>query len=114
MSPLVVIDDFYLVGAAVAPDETDSPLLVNSNAVLAVTISFELLQTVPGETHQIVQLLGRIQHLQLLQGSPLDLGRKSSRSFFAEYSSRFPTAESLDHAASVADGICSSTENITK
>lgn len=35
-SPPVVIDNLYIMGVCVAPDETDSPLIVYSYAMLSL------------------------------------------------------------------------------
>ena len=45
---LVVIDNFDFVGLAISPHETDSPLIVDSNAVGSGPISTECLQTIAG------------------------------------------------------------------
>lgn len=51
---LVVIHNFHVFGVAVSdPDETDTELIVNSEAMLALTIPFERFQSVTGDHSKI-------------------------------------------------------------
>jgi hypothetical protein len=56
----VVVGDFYIVCVAIAPYETDSPLPVYSNRVLAGPVSAELLQAIARRDSQIVELIRSI------------------------------------------------------
>jgi hypothetical protein len=40
----VVIDDLYLVGAAIAPFKTDAPLVVNTDRILAIAATRQFLE----------------------------------------------------------------------
>jgi len=48
VSSAVVIDDLDLVGIVVAPDEAKTPLVIDTNAVLAVAVATQSFQTVAG------------------------------------------------------------------
>jgi hypothetical protein len=51
----VVVDDFYVVGVAVTPSETDTPLVVDPDAVLAFAIAFEGFEPIGRRYAQIIQ-----------------------------------------------------------
>jgi hypothetical protein len=57
----VIVHNFYVVGVAVPPLETDTPLVVNSDAVLPDPIALQRLKTIPANLRQIVQARRRIQ-----------------------------------------------------
>ena len=51
----MVVDDLDVVGIASGPSETDTPLVVDANAVLAVTIAFKLLEAISRWESEILQ-----------------------------------------------------------
>jgi hypothetical protein len=51
----VVIDDFHLVGTVIPPDEADTPLVVDPNAVLALTVTAQGLQAVTAQGGEVPQ-----------------------------------------------------------
>ena len=75
----MIIRDFHVVSVAVFPTETDAPLLVDANAVLAVTVAPESFQTISGGNTEVLQVGGRVQHQEFTEGCPLDVGWKVSR-----------------------------------
>jgi len=48
MAPSVVVDDFHVVGVAVAPAKADSPLLGYPDAVLPVSITAKSFEVIVG------------------------------------------------------------------
>jgi hypothetical protein len=73
---LVIIDDLDLVSVAIEPFETDTPLVVDPDAVLAGSIG---LQPVPGWKPEVDKTLGVVQHPQFpachilnIAGQPAD------------------------------------------
>jgi hypothetical protein len=52
----VVVSDFNVKGISVFPSETDSPLIVDADTVLARTVTLQSFQTVAGWDPQILQL----------------------------------------------------------
>ena len=42
----MVVDDLYVMGISISPGETNTPLVINSNAVLARTVSTKLLKSI--------------------------------------------------------------------
>jgi hypothetical protein len=51
----VVVGDLNLVGMIVFPDECDSPLLIDPDAVKIPQVAGQLLKTVAGRNPQMVQ-----------------------------------------------------------
>ncbi len=81
----VVIDDFYLMRPVRFPDETESPLIIDTDGVLAFPAALEGFQTVAGWNGKVVEFgdgvkLGELPH----RNGRNQLG---SRSFTASRSS---------------------------
>src|SRR5580693_6633230 len=55
---LMIIDDFNVKRVAFEPMETESPLIVDSNAMLALAISRQCFQAISGRETQVVKPLG--------------------------------------------------------
>jgi hypothetical protein len=68
----MIIHDFYVPGIAVTPSETDSPLIVDANAVSARPIAFQAFQAVSGRTPKVVNRNGRIHGMQFRLGPLLN------------------------------------------
>jgi hypothetical protein len=61
----VVIDDLDFPGVPVAPDEADSPLIIDTNAVLTLPASMEWLEAVSRGNGQVRKRPRRMQQQQL-------------------------------------------------
>jgi len=68
---LVVIDNFDLVGIAIAPSKTDSVLIVDPQAPLARPVAPELLQHIPGRLVELLNRRDRVNLSQLPKSYPL-------------------------------------------
>jgi hypothetical protein len=68
----VIIDDLDIVSVPNAPYETDSPLFVDSNAVLTSPVTAKLLQAVARRHPQILQRLRIVQHRELTSSGVLN------------------------------------------
>src|SRR5271168_3694092 len=64
-SPSMIIRDLYVVGVSVAPDKTDTPLVVDAYAVLPRAVTLQLMKSVARRHSQIRQTSGRVQHQKL-------------------------------------------------
>lgn len=93
----VVVDDLHVLWTCVGPAEADSPLLVDSNAVLAFPISFQLLQTVVGWDLQIVQVLGGVEKQRLPVSRSLQLRTKQLGAFPCPNPFRLFVGEGSEH-----------------
>jgi hypothetical protein len=60
------------------PPETDSPLLVDANAVLTLSIASQRLQPIAADRPQVVQTVCRVQ---ALQASPCGAGEALKRGY---------------------------------
>jgi hypothetical protein len=77
----VVVDDLHIRCTGVGPAEADSPLLVDSYAVLASPVSFQLLQAVAGRDPEVIQVLGGVEKQQLPMGRSLQFWTKQLGAF---------------------------------
>jgi hypothetical protein len=68
----VVVNDLNLLWASVGPPETDPPLVVDPDAVLAGSIALQLLQPVAGRHTKLVDRNGRADLAQLAQRRSLN------------------------------------------
>lgn len=61
------------MGLAVAPEEADSPLVVDADAVLAGAVALQGFEGVAGRNAKIVKALGGMEKEQLATGRDLDI-----------------------------------------
>jgi hypothetical protein len=73
----MVINNFNVMGFVILPDKTDTPLVVNPDTHLVLTVTFEGFQTVTGRVFQVICGLRGVQLAQLPQGPVLYIARKS-------------------------------------
>jgi hypothetical protein len=66
----MIVDDLDVVGFAVFPPETDTPLDINSDTILALSFSHELFESVSWGNAHIIQRLGGVQQQELPQCHP--------------------------------------------
>ena len=57
----VMVDDLHILCTGIGPAEADPPLLVDSYAVFAFPVSFQLLQTVAEWDPEVIQVLGGVE-----------------------------------------------------
>jgi hypothetical protein len=97
----VVVDDLDLMRVAVPPLETDPPLVVDPNAVLAHPLPRELLEPIPGWYSKVLQGVGGIEHYEFSQRNSLQTSQKPPCTFTLEDPSRFGTPKAPDHRQSI-------------
>lgn len=93
----MVIADLNLEGITVDEPEADSPLIVDGDRVLALTVACESMKAVPRRNFEILQPRGEVHILKLAGGSSGDIGGKP---FGPPPNVQFPSAsirERLDH-----------------
>jgi len=93
----VIVRDFNVVGVGADPAETDSPLIVNANAVLTCSITLQLFEPVAGWNAQVFQTLGGIQHSKFAKHEVLEIRREPSRSIANKESLRVSIGETPNH-----------------
>ncbi|MNL88828.1 hypothetical protein D3C87_2187830 [compost metagenome] len=52
---LVIITDLDLIGVAIPPNETNTPLIVDPDAVLSLAIALQGLQAIPRRNEQSIE-----------------------------------------------------------
>jgi hypothetical protein len=85
-------------GFAVPPRETDPPLIVDADAVLALPMARQSFEPVAGRLAQIVEPLGCIERQQLGPGALLNLQGQSAHGMACEDRSGPLVAKAPDHA----------------
>jgi hypothetical protein len=75
-SPLVIVNDFHIFGPGRSPSEADSPLFIDSDAVLPIAIALQRLEPIAGRAAQVSQIVGGIQYEQLAVCGSLQFWRK--------------------------------------
>jgi len=93
----VIIDDLDVKGVTVTPPETDPPLLVDPNAVLALSIALQSLELIRAWNRKVLQISCRVQLLQLHQRPLLNVARKSLGVLPTPDPLGFLAAKGLDH-----------------
>jgi len=72
----MIVHDFDIMSISVAPSKADSPLIVDTDAVLPASVPRQFLQPGCRWNPEVIQLLGRIDHDQFSQRTPLEARRK--------------------------------------
>ncbi len=70
----MIINYLHIVSVIFLPIKTNSPLVVNSDAVLSRTIADEFFQTIRRRNAKIVNCFGVVQHSQFSQCNLLNVG----------------------------------------
>lgn len=66
MSALMIVDDLYLVGVALAEFETDAPTLVDRHCPLSFAVALQLVQSDTLQRAQVSERFGDVQREQQL------------------------------------------------
>lgn len=72
----MVIHNLHIMGVVVTPCETDTPLVINPDAVLAGAVVPERFKAVARWRAQILKLSRAVQNIKLSGGKPLDCLRQ--------------------------------------
>jgi len=95
----MIIDDFNEFRATIAPLETDTPLIIDPDAVLTATIALQRLQSIARRQPQIAQVSRRVKISELPPRDFDQIGRKAFRALTLEDGFRQCVPESSDHAS---------------
>jgi hypothetical protein len=94
---LVIIDNFDRIALSFTPNETDPPLVVDPDTVLACPPASQRLQAICGRNTQVIQALGSVEDPQLPAGKRLDLIRQATRHVAIPYPFGLLVSEGPDH-----------------
>ena len=93
----MVVDDLDVMRVAGPPSKIDSPLSVDTYAVLSSTITFQLLESVRWGNTEVVERRRRIQHSELSKGNALHVRAQSLDRLSMEEALCVSVPEALDH-----------------
>jgi hypothetical protein len=80
----VVVDNFNFKGIVFMPFETNAPLVVNTDSVLAGPLSAQFFQPIGGWYAQVIEVEGPVQHSEFSKSGFLYIFRKLFGSFSVE------------------------------
>jgi hypothetical protein len=95
----VIVRDLDVLWPGLGPDETDAPLIVDPNTVLAGTIAPQCLQPIAWRSRQVAQRLGIMQLPQLALCDALKVCPDASGKAAMKQRFGIPISEGADHRA---------------
>jgi len=101
----VVIDDFHVVGVTINPSKTDTPLIVDADAVLAFSAALECFKTVGRRNSQILKREGIAEHAQLATRHRLNIGWQSPGRHPTPDLFRFLVGKVSDHEETITPNV---------
>ena len=93
----MIIDDLDVKGVTVTPLETDPPLLVDPNAVLALSTTLQTFELIRARNRKVFQVSSRIQLLQLHQCALLNVTRNTLGVLATPHLVGFLATKGFDH-----------------
>ena len=70
----MVVDDFDVVGVPAGPTETDTPLVIDADAVLSSAIASQLFEAVRGWNAKVDETGRGVEHEELPESGWLEIG----------------------------------------
>lgn len=101
----MVVNDFDVVGIATAPAKADTPLIIDPNTVLTLSIAFQLLEVIARRRPQVVQLNRRIHMAQLPEHDAPKVGRETTHWFARPEALRIAIGKVANHAGIVTRAV---------
>jgi hypothetical protein len=98
----MVIYNLHVVRSGILPAETDAPLIVDPDRVLAGSIAAQLFQAVARRSELVAEVFCFVEVNQLASRGPLDRRRKLRRLAAFENVSGFIASETLDHCPTLS------------
>src|SRR6266702_3908006 len=81
----MAVHDFHSLRIETVPDETNPPLIIDADALLARAVAFEGFQAVAGRRKQVAQRPRPVQIFQLATGGVLNFQRQLAGAFAVQY-----------------------------
>src|SRR5689334_13617564 len=94
--PLVIIHDLHCEGVPFAPRKTNTPLVIDADAVLALPITFKPLQSVSRQCRERCESRRGVEHVQFPKGLALN-GLEPANGFSMEEALGISASEGPDH-----------------
>jgi hypothetical protein len=93
----MIINNLNIVRIALAPNETNAPLAVDANAVLAFSAAFQRFQPVSRRHNQFAQFRGGMKRKQFPPRGPLNRWRQPAGQFRPKNPLCLRTGKAGDH-----------------
>jgi hypothetical protein len=93
----VIVYDLDTIGVAILPFKTDTPPIVDTNAMLPCPIPAQFFQSVRRWNAQVIQAYGTVKHTQLTQGDLLNIVWQPCRTATVKNLGSFLAFEGSDH-----------------
>jgi hypothetical protein len=105
----VIVDDFHFVSVARTPPEPDTPLVIDSNAVLTGSVAFQRFKPIARRDAQEIQGSRSMDLQQLPMRDPLYVRRKAPAMLAPEEFLCLSVGETFDHQQSLQRSSVNST-----
>ena len=93
----MIIDDLYVKRMPITPPETDPPLPIDPNAVLAFSIPLQSLELIRARNREVLQISSRVELLQLHQRPLLNVSWNTLGVLATPDPLGFLASKGLDH-----------------
>ena len=93
----MVIANLHIMCVALPPDETDTPLFINPDAILTFSVSGQFFKPVSRWYFQIIKALGGIEQKEFPVGCALEIRRETLDVYPVENILRSSVPEILGH-----------------
>jgi hypothetical protein len=103
----VVVDDFDVVRISAGPAETEAPLVVDADAVLARPVAHQLLETVGRWNTEVEKTSRSVEHEEFPQSDSLEVRWQPADPLSLEEAFGVDVPEAADHARIVTLGVTS-------
>lgn len=77
----MVVDDLDLFSAAIEPDKTNAPLVVDTDRMLTLSITLQCFETISWRSEQIFEALSLLDHRKFALGRSQNVGWESFGAF---------------------------------
>ena len=98
----MIVHNFHFFRIGSDLDEADTPLVIDANAVLTGSVSFQCFQSVAGRHAQTVKTNSGMELEQFSQRGCLDIRGKLPGDYVLKHFFRFEVAEADNHSESVS------------
>jgi hypothetical protein len=97
----MIVGDLDAIGTAILPDETDAPLVVDPDAMLAGSVPLQGFQMIARRRGQVAQLFSLMDLAQFALSNPLDVRRKFPGKLSMEKPFRILVEEAPNHLSTM-------------
>jgi hypothetical protein len=103
----MVINNLHIVSVALLPGKTNTPLVINANAILSLTVAVKLFYSIRGRNLQIRYRFSRVQNFQFITCPFLYVWRQFTRELTAKQFCGFFIGKAFYHFQMITPGVMS-------